>query len=789
MIYLLQPPGAAARSGGFRFNQLIGEHLQRADTGRVVEAQPEALPQEAERLATDDPGCVLVFDSIYFGALRPRPWLPRLGTPTRLMVHYLPSRNIELGEDERRELEATEAAWLTAVDSVMCAAIGASRWLETRYPELRIRAVLPGIDAAFAATGSPRRDAPLTVVSVGNLLPDKGQAQVAATLAATGRPCRLVLVGDDTVDSAYTDSVEQAAQGIELIRTGWVPTAEVAHHLGEADLYACASSHECFSTAAIEATAAGLPVLSYAVGDITEWVHDGENGVLVQAGDRTAFADRLTELVQHPETLAALRRTPPHDSFPTWDQAAESFVAACRPIRTGGVRPYASCELPTRFGSFDVEIYRLENGEEALMIRRGDLAGGEAAFVRIHSECFTGEVLGSLRCDCKEQLQQALREIAERGRGAVIYLRQEGRGIGLGNKIRAYAEQARGADTIEANANLGFPTDLRDFRVAASILHAHGVTRVQLQTNNPAKLRGLQENGITVERAIASLTVPNPHNIEYLRTKARSLGHEQLATVLPDEANSKVTGLLRDPANTLVVLDLDGVIQFGPHVPDNARAFVAELRNAGVPIRFLTNDGFNSRASRQKQLRDAGLEVAIDELYTASYLTARFVREHCEGPILALCGKPGHDELLDLPLTTGADARTVVVGDWFRYYDENRLHAAFTALERGARLVAMHRKRAWPNGDARTIDVGFWVAGLEYCAQQEAVVVAKPAAYAYEKILEDTGFPTERCVMISDEIDPDLMGAERVGITGVLAPGGAIPRDLLAVPAKGRRAE
>jgi GTP cyclohydrolase II len=193
---------------------------------------------------------------------------------------------------------------------------------------------------------------------------------------------------------------------------------------------------------------------------------------------------------------------------------------------------YAQATLPTRHGTFEVIVFRRgAGGEEMLAIAQGLEAGagdGEPLFVRVHSECYTGEVLGSLKCDCADQLAQALDTIAARGRGVVIYLRQEGRGIGLGNKIRAYALQAVGADTVEANHMLGFATDLRNFSVAAEILIELGVRRVELHTNNPEKVRALEEHGLAVTRLAAHGRV-NHHNRDYLEIKQRVLGHDLTA--------------------------------------------------------------------------------------------------------------------------------------------------------------------------------------------------------------------------------------------------------------------
>ncbi|HKE17686.1 MAG TPA: GTP cyclohydrolase II [Kofleriaceae bacterium] len=188
-------------------------------------------------------------------------------------------------------------------------------------------------------------------------------------------------------------------------------------------------------------------------------------------------------------------------------------------------------ELSTENGLYRFLRYESAAREEAFAIVMGDLAGSDPAFVRVHSECLTGEVFSSLKCDCRDQLEQAMLLIAERGRGAVVYLRQEGRGIGLGNKIRAYALQARGADTIEANHELGFPTDLREFDLAAAILRDLGATSVILHTNNPEKVQALEENGIAVVSRAPAYGTVNQHNRDYLETKHRELGHD-LGTLL-----------------------------------------------------------------------------------------------------------------------------------------------------------------------------------------------------------------------------------------------------------------
>ena len=193
---------------------------------------------------------------------------------------------------------------------------------------------------------------------------------------------------------------------------------------------------------------------------------------------------------------------------------------------------YSEAVVPTRHGPLRMVAFREHgSGVEHLAAVCGAIDGGEAVLARVHSECLTSEVFGSLKCDCRDQLDAALEMIAAAGRGVVIYLRQEGRGIGLGNKLRAYALQAQGADTYEANRRLGFADDLRRYDVAAEMLQLLGVRSIELVTNNPLKLEGLAAHGVIVRRRVSSPTASNPHNQGYLRTKRERTGH--LIELLP----------------------------------------------------------------------------------------------------------------------------------------------------------------------------------------------------------------------------------------------------------------
>ncbi|MBP7253131.1 MAG: GTP cyclohydrolase II [Alphaproteobacteria bacterium] len=184
----------------------------------------------------------------------------------------------------------------------------------------------------------------------------------------------------------------------------------------------------------------------------------------------------------------------------------------------------AQANLPTRYGDFTLHIFRDGQGAEHMAVVAG--APQEGALVRLHSECATGDILGSLRCDCRDQLESALRAITAAGGGIVLYLRgHEGRGMGLANKIRAYALQEQGMDTVSANQHLGFVADGRDYAMAVAILRHFGLSKVRLMTNNQQKLAALADAGITVTERVPLWTAENPHNEVYLATKRAKLGH------------------------------------------------------------------------------------------------------------------------------------------------------------------------------------------------------------------------------------------------------------------------
>jgi GTP cyclohydrolase II len=216
------------------------------------------------------------------------------------------------------------------------------------------------------------------------------------------------------------------------------------------------------------------------------------------------------------------------------------------------VKVAAVADLPTRFGRFRlVGFWNNRDGKEHVALVLGDVVGAQEVPVRLHSECLTGDVMGSLRCDCRDQLTAGLEAIQALERGALLYLRQEGRGIGLLNKIRAYALQERGLDTVEANLALGFRDDERDYAVAAHMLHSLGIRSVRLITNNPEKIRQLTQHRVPVVGRIPHVIPPNEFNRFYLETKGTRSGHLDLARAarLPEPEQSdpvRVAGMPED---------------------------------------------------------------------------------------------------------------------------------------------------------------------------------------------------------------------------------------------------
>ena len=242
-----------------------------------------------------------------------------------------------------------------------------------------------------------------------------------------------------------------------------------------------------------------------------------EDGEMMRLPELLRFADVHGLCVISVEQLAAHRRAMQNGT-------AAAFEA---PPLPSPITFVARSRLPTAFGEFDLSVFRDAQGLEHSALTCGEPGdGGSPPMVRLHSECLTGDAFGSLRCDCGEQLRDAMRRIDKAGRGAILYLRQEGRGIGLGNKIRAYTLQDQGLDTVEANRALGFPDDARRYEVAAAMLEALGIRSLRLLSNNPAKARALTRLGIEVAEGLPIAVEPHGHNVEYLRTKVERMGHD-----------------------------------------------------------------------------------------------------------------------------------------------------------------------------------------------------------------------------------------------------------------------
>ena len=185
-----------------------------------------------------------------------------------------------------------------------------------------------------------------------------------------------------------------------------------------------------------------------------------------------------------------------------------------------------SSKLPTAFGTFKLfGFWDEQNQKEHIAMTFGDVTDDQPVLCRLHSECLTGDALFSARCDCGPQLQSALKSIADEGRGVLLYLRQEGRGIGLLNKIKAYKLQDQGADTVEANEQLGFAADMRDYSMCKTMLDHLHINNLRLMTNNPRKVKALEEQGVTITQRLSLQVGENPHNKKYLATKAGKLGH------------------------------------------------------------------------------------------------------------------------------------------------------------------------------------------------------------------------------------------------------------------------
>jgi 3,4-dihydroxy 2-butanone 4-phosphate synthase/GTP cyclohydrolase II len=262
-----------------------------------------------------------------------------------------------------------------------------------------------------------------------------------------------------------------------------------------------------------------------------------EGGVLVRSGHTEAAVDLarlagltpaavICEIMNEDGTMARLPRLVKVARRHRLKMVTIQDLIAYRRRHEKLVRKVANARLPTRHGAFHVHLYEdIPTGEHHVALVRGEVSGRSNVLVRVHSSCFTGDVMGSLRCDCGDQLHAALDQIDREGRGVLLYMHQEGRGIGLVNKLHAYVLQDGGLDTVEANQKLGFPADLREYGIGAQILADLGLTTVRLLTNNPKKIVGIEGYGLKVVKRLPLEMLPHTLNRRYLATKRRKLGH------------------------------------------------------------------------------------------------------------------------------------------------------------------------------------------------------------------------------------------------------------------------
>lgn len=324
---------------------------------------------------------------------------------------------------------------------------------------------------------------------------------------------------------------QMVKQNREVFRTDFQVSVDAAHGISSG-----ISAADRAKTIGVMASPTAVPENLVQPGHVFP-LRAKPGGVLQRAGHTEAAVDLVTlagarpigvicEIMNDDGTMA---RLPALQKFARKYRLKLCTIADLieyRRTREKLVERIETVKMPTEFGEFDLVLYRSKvDGQNHLALVRGKPAGKTNVLVRVHSECLTGDVFGSRRCDCGPQLHQAMRQIAEAGCGVIVYMRQEGRGIGLAPKIKAYKLQEQGYDTVEANEKLGFKMDLREYGLGAQIISDLGLKTIRLLTNNPKKLVGLAGYGLKVVEQVPIRVKPNPHNAKYLKTKQQKMGH------------------------------------------------------------------------------------------------------------------------------------------------------------------------------------------------------------------------------------------------------------------------